>query len=805
MRKPKRLFCYDEGVSKDQSRRAKKKDPPPCPASHWPRWLGAAAALLVLGAGALAFYTRHAPVKHIILVSIDTLRADHLSCYGYEKIRTPNIDRLAEDGVAFDNAATATPLTLPAHASIFTGRSPLGHGLIDNFGFVLEESEETIAELLQAAGFATGGFVGSFVLDSRAGIGQGFDTYFDRFEAPTGKLTSLESNQRPGDRVLSPALDWIRSQGDRPFFAFIHFFDPHTPYAPPEPYRSDHGPGKVGLYDGEIAFVDSLVGELVAFLEERDLYHDALVIILGDHGEALGDHGEETHGYFVYDETIRVPLIVKAPGAQAGGRAAAQVRSIDILPTTLDLAGVAIPPAVEGVSLRSHLRDPEKDLGLTAYIETHYTRLHFGAAPLRGIRTDRYKFIEAPQPELYDLRADPTEAGNVFGENKAVADQLASALERWVQKDSVRNLSPSPVDAETEQRLRALGYMTTGTESSVSRQDWKSLPDPKDSIDLFNQLTSARAAIAAGEADRATEILNRLLEKDPDVMLAHMMLGEALLLERQFDEAVGVFRTALEKNDRSPEAAYGLALAYLGTGRLPEAAAGFERCLSLDPRHDRAGLQLAEIRLRQDRPAEAEKLARQTLAERSSTSLQLLLADALLAQDKRDAALAALEQALDEAPDNPLVYLNLGNVLMEAGKIEEAVSSYRRAAELAPGNGRVFNGLGNALARLGETREALEAFRKAVTLDPSFAPGQNNLGIALATLGRPADAEKAFRKAIESDPAYAEAYNNLGFLYLQAGAVGEAIPLFRRALTLRPDYEQARSNLAVALEAQGRD
>lgn len=761
-------------------------------------WLGAGILTMALAGGAGFFLSRPTPVRHVILISVDTLRADHLSCYGYRRLETPHIDRLARDGVLFENAATVTPLTLPAHASMLTGRTPLHHGVIDNFGFVLEAGEETLAELLQEAGFATGGFVGSFVLDARTGIGQGFDTYFDRFEAPLGRRTSLESSQRPGDQVLAPALEWIGRRRDAPFFAFIHFFDPHTPYAPPEPYRNPSRNGTVALYDGEIAFVDDLVGELIAKLEEWELYEDALILVVGDHGEALGDHGESTHGFFVYDETIRVPLIVNSPGARAAGRVAAQVRTIDILPTILDMAGSESPPFVEGVSLRPFLETPKADLGLLAYIESHYTRLHFGLAPLRGVRNAHYKFIEAPRPELYDLKADPEETKNLFPQTPGEAKGLLSAFQRLIEGEGTRELAPATVDADTEQRLRALGYITTVDEPGVSSQQWRNLPDPKDRIELFNQLTSARVAIAAGETERARTSLRDLLDRDPEVITAYLMLGEALLQERQFDQAVGAFREALQRNRRSPQARYGLAVAHIGLGELEEAARELDECLALDPRDERAAGELAEVRLQQGRPAEAERLARDILTDRPSSSMRLLLAEALEDQGQTAEALSVLEQARSADPANALLHLNLGNLLLEAGRLEEAVSSYRRATDLAPGDARTQNALGNALARKGDKGEALAAFQEAVELDPSFAPAQNNLGITLASLGRPADARSAFQQAIRSDPHYAEAYNNLGYLYLTAGNSEEAVSLFRRALELKPDYAQAKANLDLA-------
>ena len=764
------------------------------------RLLGPAFGVLLLAA-VLVFVVRFQPAPahaaRLILISIDTLRADHLGCYGYEAARTPNIDRLAEEGTLFENAATATPLTLPAHSSIFTGRTPLHHGIIDNFGFRLAASEVTLAEKLAARGMATGGFVGSFVLDSRWGIARGFRTYFDRFDAPSESATTLSSHQRPADQVLEPALRWMQEQGEAPFFAFVHFFDPHTPYAPPAGFREAFGDDDLGRYDGEIAFVDEQVGRLLSFLKDRRLYDDSLIVLLGDHGESLGEHGEAGHGLFVYDSTIRIPLLVKGPGVAAANRVPGQVRSIDVMPTILDLLSVEPPPGIDGVSLRALLEGRERGLDITGYVESHYARLHFGWAPLRGLRNESFKFIDAPKPELYDLGADPHERENLASEKAAAVAGLSGELER-LRRGEASRAETAPVDPETEERLRSLGYITATAKSIPATED-RLLPDPKDKIGTFNRFTEATIANITGDFETASSLLGSFLEDDPDVMVAYITLGNIRLQRQDYLGAEEIFRRALARNDGGIEANYGLALAYKGQGKLPQAASGFERVLELDRNQVRAFYQLAEIRLAQRRPAEAERLLRERLSVESDSSLRLVLADALLSQGKRDEAWTALREAERDDDTNAVVQLNIGNLLLEDGKVDEAVVHYRRAQSLDSKDAQIANALGNALARRGEDAGALEAFRKATELDPEFAPAQNNLGIALARNGRPEEAERAFRRAIELAPDYAEAYNNLAFLYLQGGAASRAIPLLRRAVALSPDYRQARLNLEEAL------
>jgi len=751
----------------------------------------------------------------VILISIDTLRAEHLGCYGYERAVTPHIDQLARKGVTFDNAATTAPLTLPAHASILTGRGPLAHGVVDNFLSYLSDGEETLAEMLRARGFATAGFVGSFVLDSRWGVAQGFDVYFDGFDANTGDFATPEANERPGNEVLAPALEWIRAQEGKPFFAFIHLFDPHTPYAPPEPYRDRYGTDLVARYDGEVAFVDSLLGELVSELKTQGLYEKTVLVLVGDHGESLGDHQESTHGFFVYDATIRVPLLIKAPGARRGVRARAQVRTIDILPTVLDLLGLTKPEAVDGVSLRPLLRDPNASLGLTAYFESQYARLHFGWAALRGLRSERYKFIQAPRQELYDLEEDPGETRNLAAERPEVVSDFVAEMRRLeAERARAETRDEPPPDPETVARLRALGYVTEWAAPPAAGGEGSA--DPKDRIHLYNRIAEAREASRLGELERAVELLTSVVEEEPDVILPYSVLGNVLLEQEAFGEAEAVFRSAVERDTSNLEAIYGLALAHKGLGRWGEAASELQQCLNLDPRHVPAAYKLAEVRLIEGRAREAERLIRGTHANDSDTSLRLLLARALLAQGQppsRREALQILSRVESMRPEDEVVLLDVGNLLREAGDGEAAARVYRRAvfAESRPQRqargvkgAEAFNAAGHELARRGDHEGSAQAFRKAVERDPSFAPGYSNLGIALAQLDRLEDAERAFRQAIEVGPGRAEAHNNLGYLYLQTGQPDRALPLFRRAIALEPEYAEARANLEAALSRMPR-
>jgi tetratricopeptide (TPR) repeat protein len=422
---------------------------------------------------------------------------------------------------------------------------------------------------------------------------------------------------------------------------------------------------------------------------------------------------------------------------------------------------------------------------------------------LRGLRTERFKFIDAPARELYDLTSDRAETMNLAPAESRAVDALAAELARLRAAGGSARLEAAGRDPGTEQKLRSLGYITSTAAAPAGAEE--TLADPKDKLGIFEKMTEAIHRNQAGDIEDASTRLREVLEEDPDIILAYLMLGNIHLQRKDYLGAEDVFRKALARDDGNVEAAYGLALAHRGLGKLGEADAGLRRVLDLDPDQVRAAFQLAEVNLSLGRPAEAERILSERLARAPDSSLRLVLADSLLRQGKRDAAWAVLREAERDDGANAMVHLNIGNLLLEEQRLDEALGAYRRARELDPGSAEIVNALGNALARRGEGSGALEAFQKALELDPGYAPARNNLGIALARSGRFEEAERAFASAIEIDPDYAEAHNNLGFLYLQRGAFARAVPLLRRAVALKPDYAQARLNLEEALRRATRE
>jgi choline-sulfatase len=433
--------------------------------------------LLAIGALLTAFCTRGpaspVPPRAVLLVTLDTVRADRLSPYGFVDVAVPHLDRLGREGVVFDQATSVAPLTLPAHASLLTGLLPPAHGVRDNAGAPLAPDALTLAEILGAAGFRTAAFVGSDVLHPDRGLNQGFD----RYGGVARNSKRPTKGQRPADEVVSEAIQWMNEVGDVPFFLWTHLYDPHRPYDPPEPFASRYGSD---LYVGEIAYADSQIGRLFDALDRRQLSEKTLVIVAGDHGESLGEHGERDHGVFIYESVLRIPLIIRAPGVTPR-RVSPVVRLIDVMPTVLDALGQPAP-AIDGISLLELMRGG-RGPALEAYSESEYPR-RLGWSPLRALRDGRFKLIDAPRPELFDLEHDPFEMRNVYHERRQTADAMMQRL-KTVGRARRPTKDPSgadaPVPPHLRERLAALGYVSTAARPEPAGG---TLPDPKDCINL---------------------------------------------------------------------------------------------------------------------------------------------------------------------------------------------------------------------------------------------------------------------------------------------------------------------------------
>jgi arylsulfatase A-like enzyme/Tfp pilus assembly protein PilF len=689
--------------------------------------------------------------RNLLLVSIDTLRADHLGCYGYDAAQTPRLDALARSGLRFARATTVVPLTLPAHTSLMTGTFPAWHGVRDNGGFYVGDDQKTLAETLRDAGYRTGGFVSSFVLDSRWGIAQGFETFFDDFDLEKyGDKGGMDVIQRPGSETVDHAVSWLGADRDRPFFAWVHLYDPHTPYEAPEPFRSRFPATQVGAYDAEIAVADSQLGRLLDTLELQGRLAETLVVVAGDHGEMLGEHGEATHGFFIYDAATHIPVIVAGPGVPAR-EVADQVRIVDLMPTALELLGRPVPPAVQGASLMPLSRGER--LSLVAQSESWYPRYHYGWSELVSVQDERFHYIRAPRPELYDLQADPRELQDRSTADAARLGALDKALDAHLQRtaSAAAAKGPQAVDSETEEKLAALGYVGAG--GGARNLEDRPRGDPKDKIGLYNLIKQASGASAEGRLDDAIARVKEALRADPEIVEAYMLLGNFQKKAGQPAEALASYRRALERDPEHQGALFSLAVAYKDQGRLEEARVGLERARELDPRNGRVLWQLADLFVKQGQPVEAEAVVKDALARKVEEHRFLLkLAESQIEQKRYDEAEKSLRQALEKKPDLATANFNLGLVHEEKGEIDAAIAAYEAELAQHPKAHRAAFNLAKLLQKKGRLAEALAQYRRVVELQPDFGTGQLYLAKALLDSGDLAGAAEWARKGLAANP-----------------------------------------------------
>ena len=671
-------------------------------------WLGIAAAVAV-GAG-IYFAGRglgKSGVKrdgrlNVLLVTLDTTRADRLGCYGYTGGKTPNLDALAAAGVLFQNVYAQVPLTLPSHCSIMTGTTPITHGIHNNGGYVLSPERTTLAEILKARGFRTAAFVASFSVDSRFGLDQGFDVYDDSFE--TGLPLKSANSERRADRVAALFTVWFENQSGEPFFAWVHFYDPHLPYRPPAPYDREflNNP-----YDGEVAFMDEAVGTVVAKLREKNLLGRTLVVLAGDHGEAFGEKVETGHGVFLYDGTLKVPLILCAPGHLPGGRVVpTRVRLTDIVPTVLDMVGLPVPAQVEGETLVP-LAGGKKGRDLETYIETFYPRENYGWSELVGLVSGDWKYIRAPKPELYNLKTDPAETRNEAGSAGEIVAGLDRKLEDLVRKSAGVAAGPNrALTAEEQERLRSLGYVNFSGGGAAS-----SAADPKDKLDVLKLAQLAEGFELEGRYAEAKDAYARLLELVPEspASFVNLALSEARL--KEFDEAIATLRLGTERMPDSAVLHVRLGHTYLVTGRPAEALASMDRVIALEPRN---------------------------------VDAYTAAASALDALGRKAEARDYLEKAIAVEPENKFLRTSLAMNLASTGDVARAIEVYKALVHDYPGDHVLRQHLGVAYGVAGDYANAIDSFKQAIALNPTPI-AYLNLAVASKRTGDIAEAVRYLR------------------------------------------------------------
>jgi arylsulfatase A-like enzyme/cytochrome c-type biogenesis protein CcmH/NrfG len=679
---------------------------------------------------------------NIILVTLDTTRADHLGCYGHAQAGTPVIDSLATAGVLFSQAATPAPLTLPAHASIMTGLYPTYHGVRLNGTTALGQDRTTLAEVLAAQGYRTGAFVAAFVVDGRWGLNQGFGTYDDRFDLGKFKRLDLAAVQRPANEVVDAALQWLDGNKEGPFFAWVHLYDPHSPYEPPEPFRTQYGgQGPARLYDGEIAFADQQVGRLVSWLGEAGLSGRTIVVVAGDHGEGLGSHGEGTHGFFLYDYAVHVPLIVATPFDELRGvRVDDQVSLVDVFPTVLDLAGIDRAAPVHGRSLVASMLRREPQQEVAAYSESMTPGLQFGWSALRSMRSGRYKFIEAPRPELYDLQADPGEARNIVADRPAIAAGMGRELARLTEETGRDAPAPEAanLDRETMERLAALGYVGTPGSPSVPAGPESGRADPKDKLAAFSAVQEAGALISDGEHAQAARLLEEAIRGEPEMPQALLMLGSCYTELGRRKEARARFDQVLRNDPQSVQGLIGMANILLEDGQSDDVVTLCRKTLSIDPRNTQAYTLLGDVYIERHEPSTALPfLERAVEIQPKITQGRLNLAACLIEVKQLPRAQAMLQEILAAQPKFPGAQFNLGVLYEELQRPEEAGTAYLAEIANHPNGFKARFNLGKLLAAREDWTGSAAQLREVVRIAPKRPEGYLFLARALLQQSAP--------------------------------------------------------------------
>ncbi|MGB2765445.1 MAG: sulfatase-like hydrolase/transferase [Candidatus Aminicenantaceae bacterium] len=653
---------------------------------------------------------------NVLLITIDTLRADRLSCYSRKYLKTPNIDSLAEKGILFTKTFAHTSTTLPSHTNILLGTLPIYHGVHDNSTFIVKEKFLTLAEHLKNSGYSTGAFVGAYPLDSRFGLTQGFNIYDDEYgNQHSQKLTYVERN---AGKVVDNALNWLKSQKE-PWFLWIHCFDPHYPYEPPEPFKTQYSGDP---YNGEVAYVDFVMGKLFGYMRENDFFDKTLIIFSGDHGESLGQHGEQTHGYFAYNSSIWVPMIVSIPGIKPG-RVHQQVGHIDIFPTVCDVLAIEKPSFLQGVSLLPAIRGKKLPRRLI-YFESMYPYYSRGWAPLKGYIYGRDKFIDTPIPELYDLEKDFDELKNLAETNK---------LEKYQKKlaQIVKNLSipeedeekMSKIDRESVAKLRSLGYISSPQilkEKSFGLQD-----DIKILLPFHYKVTKAMDLYKKGNVNKGFELLKEVIMERKDIDIAYSNLATLYKEQGKLKEALEVLELGLEHLPSS----YEVFLTYINY-------------LINAGQYDKV---IEALNTKSFRQMEYDP------------EIWNYLGVAYMSKGDFEKALEAYKMALSLDNEYSVVFNNLGTVYLflflktkNSQSYRESIQNFKKAIELDPDYATAYNGLGGAYLQVGNLDGAIYCLEKAVELQPDFSNAIYNLGLAYLGKGYKERALDVFKRYKEN-------------------------------------------------------
>jgi arylsulfatase A-like enzyme/tetratricopeptide (TPR) repeat protein len=693
---------------------------------------------------------------NVLIVTLDTIRADRLGAYGNTRVRTAFVDGLADRGVLFENCVVPTPLTLPSHTSLFTGTYPVFHGVRDNGNYVVPAELETMAELFNEAGYRTGGFVGAFVLASRWGLDQGFDTFTEPSGAYDPDLVSFAQIQRRADEVVDDALRWLEEDSEKPFFAWVHLYDPHLPYDPPPAFANEY-PGDP--YLGEVAFADAELGRLQRFLKSSGLDSRTLVVFAGDHGEGLGDHGEFDHGLLLYQTTSRAPLVIFHPDSPSRGVRREEVVSlVDILPTVVEAIGLRLPDTVQGQSLWPLIGGDGVFNEKPVYTETYYPKLHFGWSPLTSLRDRRFQLIQSSDPELYDLDDDPQQETNIYGSNVSVAERMTGDLADLIRQLGQGGLDAAHTpDADTVAKLEALGYVVGGA-SPEEDQPTDDLPSPRSMLWLYNRLIEASRAVSAGDEAGGEKMLLEILGTDESLVDAWVALGRLYRRQGRMADSLAALREAHARRPLDPFLVSKLANALISTQQPEEAEQLLLAAQEKHPDDPSIVFALARVLESSGRFAESENLFR---------------------------------RALNLDPTSAPAHVRLAALALRRGDLNTVGAELDAAVRLDPRVAEASLLEGQLLERQNRFEEAAQAYRNELSSSPNSLPAAIALSRLEGRLGRPEEQERVLREAIRANPRSPGPYLVLAMTFLQRGErYAEAAELAELGLRQNPKGQE---------------
>jgi arylsulfatase A-like enzyme/Tfp pilus assembly protein PilF len=749
--------------------------------------LGALILILVLaGSGCERVRTLLSGKRpNVLIITMDTTRADHLGCYGYQNIKTPALDRLAQEGVRFEKVYATAPITLPSHASIMTGTYPIYHGARNNATYRVDDSITTAAEIFKRKGYQTAAFIAAFPLLGRFGLRQGFDVYDDRIEEGKEKRAHLFQERRADDQSKL-AVQWLEHRPPGPFFMWVHYFDPHFAYEPPSPFREEYF---FHPYDGEIAFVDSQIGRLLEALRQEGILDDTLVVVTADHGESLGEHEEKTHAMLIYYGTIQVPLILRFPKQfPAKTVVSDMVRSIDILPTLLDYVGIPAIPQIQGVSLRPLIAGKKKSLDLVAYTETMAPYLHFNWSLLEGLRTTEYSYIKADPEELYQVNQDPKELHDLSGTDPKKLAQLRTTLDQL--KPTLVNPKPPDaaikMDTETEDRLRALGYIQG---SAKPPQPGAKLPNPRFKVAMLEQFFAADSLLAAEQYERSLTAFDQIIAQDPSFGRAYLEKGMAYFKLHEYEKAIENYNRAEELLPDQTELYLNRAQSRLALDQTDtaKAVADLYQGLKLDPTNSQAYVTLAHIKFMEKKPKEGfDLLLKAVKANPKSEKAHFELGSFYRLLGKFVEAKNEFLQSKNANPDFAPAAFELARLQYQTGEGEAAMQNLQEALNRDPKMVQAHALLAQIFLDKDQPDKAQAHLDIALALNPNSATAHFTQGNILVKKSNLKGAMVEFEKTVELSPNHALAHKNLGALYAISGDAPKALEHYRLSLQLMP-------------------